>query len=148
MSELASQPPTTTRAAMPGRLRTGVAILVFQILANGLLGWLILDSLNQYASDGQADTGAGIGYVLGYASIALAAVLLVCVVGTVRPMAWVRPLIITIEVIAIIGGLVNLFTGTVTALLGIGLAITVITVLHNNDVQHWYEHGDITSRQR
>ena len=141
MNELASEPQTTSRASMPRRLYTALGILALQTLGNGLLGWLVIDSLNQDASHGSTPDGAGVEYLVGYVSIGLAAALLVCVVFTVRPRAWVPPLIVTFEVIAIIGGLISVFTGSVIALFGIFLAAVVIAVLRNDDVRDWYEQA-------
>lgn len=140
MNELAGESSNTTgRMAMPGRLRGALIVLVFQVIANALLGWLVVDNLNEEASHGASTDGAGPAYFVGYLSMALAVMLLICVVFTVRPLGWVRPLVIGIESIAIVSDLVNVVNGAVAGLIGIALAIAVIVALMNDDVRDWYQ---------
>lgn len=126
------------RVSMPGRLIGVLVVLGFQVLANGFLGWVLIDELNEDAEHGASMDGAGVFYFLGYLSLVLAVVLLVCGVFTVQPRAWARPVIITIEGVAIISGLINLVNGAVASLLGIVIAIVVISVLMSEDVREWY----------
>jgi hypothetical protein len=126
------------RVSMPGRLIGVLVVLGFQVLANGFLGWVLIDELNEDASHGASMDGAGVFYFLGYLSLVIAVVLLVCAVLTVRPQAWARPTIITIEGIAIISGVINLVSGAVASLLGIIIAIVVISVLMSEDAREWY----------
>ena len=126
------------RVSMPGRLVGVLVVLVLQVIGNGFLGWAIVDELNEDAEHGATVDGAGVFYFLGYLSIAMAAVLLVCVVLTVRPRAWVRPVVIAIEALAVVSGVINLANGAVAGLLGIVIAAVVIAVLLSEDVVHWY----------
>jgi hypothetical protein len=145
MNELASESSNMSgqsgRVSMPGRLKGALIVLVFQVLANGFLGYVLVQSLNDEASHGETADGAGLGYALGYISIAVAVVLLACVVFSFRPQPWVRPVVITIETIAILSDLVSLVNGAVSVLLGIVLAIAVTTIMTNDDVRGWYRHG-------
>jgi hypothetical protein len=126
------------RVSMPGRLIGVLVVLVVQILGNGFLGWALIDELNDDAEHGASVDDAGVFYFLGYLSLVVAAVLLVCAVLTVRPRVWARPVIITIEGIAIISGLINLVNGAVAGLIGIVIAIAVIAVLMSEEVLDWY----------
>lgn len=126
------------RVSMPGRLIGVLVVLVIQAIGNGFLGWVLVDELNEDAGHGATVEGAGVFYFLGYLSIALAVVLLVCVVLTVRPRPWVRPVIITIEAFAIISSVINLVNGAVAGLIGIVLAAAIISVLLKEDVVDWY----------
>lgn len=132
------------RVSMPGRLIGVLVVVAVQILGNGFLGWALVDELNEDAEHGASMDGAGVFYFVGYLSIVIAAVLLVCAVLTVRPQAWARPTIITIEGIAIVSGLINLVNGAVASLLGIVIAVVVISVLMSDDSRDWYLSG--TSR--
>ena len=114
-------------------------MLAVQILGNGFLGWVLIDELNDDAEHGASTADAGVFYFLGYLSLAVAAVLLVCAVLTVRPRGWVRPVIIAIEGLAIISGLINLVNGAVAGLIGIVIAIVVIAVLMSEEVRDWYQ---------
>jgi hypothetical protein len=136
------------QTSMPGRLVGVLVVLVVQVLANGFLGWVLISELNDDSEHGASVDGAGVFYFLGYLSVVLAVVLLVCAVFTVRPQAWARPVIITIEGIAIISGLINLVNGAVAGLLGIVIAIVVIAVLMSEDSQDWFLSGTTGQRRR
>ena len=127
------------RVSMPGRLIGVLVVLAIQIIGNGFIGWVLIDELNEDASHGMSMDGAGVFYVLGYLSLVVAAVLLVCAVFTVRPRSWARPVIVTVEALAIISGLINLVNGAITGLIGIIVAITIIAVLNSEDAREWYQ---------
>lgn len=129
------------RVSMPGRLIGVLVVLGLQVLGNGFLGWVLIDELNEDASHGVSMDGTGVFYFLGYLSVTMAVVLLVCAVFTVRPRVWARSVIMTIESIAILSGLINLVSGAVASLLGIIIAIVVISVLMSDDVRDWYLTG-------
>lgn len=126
----------TQRVSMPGRLIGVLVVLVIQMLGNGFIGWVLIDELNEDASHG-ADPD-GVLYFLGYLSLAVAVLLAVCFVCTIRPQAWARPVIITIEGISIVSGLVNLVNGAVAGLVGIVIAVVIIATLMNEDSVEWY----------
>jgi hypothetical protein len=128
MSQLADEPVDTHPASMPRGLRVVLAVLGFQVLGNAFLGSLLV-----------ADGDPGLGYLLGCLSLAVAAVLVLCVVFTVRPRAWVRPTVIAVQSLVILNGAVNLLSGAVAGLVGIGLGIAVISVLTKDDVRNWYQ---------
>lgn len=127
------------RVSMPGRLIGVLVVLGIQVIGNGGLGWVLIDELNDDASHGASMDGTGVFYFFGYLSLVLAVVLLVCGVFTVRPRAWARPVIITIEGVAIISGLINLVNGAIAGLIGIVIAAVVISVLMSEDVRDWYQ---------
>lgn len=141
MSELA--PNWNGKSGMPGGLRGALVVVVLQVLANGFLGWQLIDTLDEQASHGISRAGAGVGYFVGWLSMVLAVVLLACVVFTVRPRRWARPVVITIESFAIANGAVTLVNGSVGGLFAIVLGIATIAVLRNEDVRDWYRHGPI-----
>jgi hypothetical protein len=129
------------KVSMPGRLVGVLVVLVIQMIGNGFLGWVLVDELNEDASHGMSMDGSGGFYFVGYLSIAVALVLLVCAVLTVRPRAWVRPVVIAVEAVSIISGLVDLVNGAVAALLGIVIAIVVIATLMSEEVVEWYQRS-------
>lgn len=141
MSELA--PNWNGKSGMPGGLRGTLVVVVLQVLENGFFGWQIIDSLDEQASHGISRDGAGVGYFVGWLSLVLAVVLLVCVVFTVRPRRWARLVVITIESIAIANGAVALVNGSVGGLFAIVLGIVTIAILRNDDVRDWYRYGRI-----
>jgi hypothetical protein len=98
-------------------------ILGFQVLTNAIQGGAVLHD---------AGSGAGAEYALGYFGIAVAAVLLACLVFTVAPRRWVRPVIIVMEVLSIPADLVGL-------VFHLALAVVVIGIMLNGDVRSWYQ---------
>ncbi|HEX6354964.1 hypothetical protein [Actinophytocola sp.] len=127
------------KVSMPGRLIGVLVVLAIQMIGNGFLGWVLIDELNEDAEHGSSMDGAGGYYFIGYLSVAIAFVLLVCAVLTISPRAWVRPVIITVEAVSIVSGLINLVNGAVASLLGIVIAIVVISTLLSQEVVDWYQ---------
>lgn len=145
MNELASQPSNMhghiDRPPMPRRLWGALIAVGLQVLANAFVGWVILAGLSEEASQGDAAAGASVAYFAAYLSVAFAGILAVCVVFTVRPRSWARPIIMTVEGLGVISSLISVFNGAVAGLFGILLAIAVISVLTKPDVRDWYESG-------
>jgi hypothetical protein len=127
------------KVSMPGRLIGVLVVLAIQIIGNGGLGWVLIDELNDDAAHGMSMDGTGMLYFAGYLSLAAAVMLLVCAVFTVRPKAWARPVIITVESVSIISGVISLVNGAVAALIGIIIATTVIATLMSEDAREWYQ---------
>lgn len=124
---------------MPGRLKLVLGILIFQILANAFVGFLVLEDLSDRASHGQSVSGAGLAYFAGYLSVAVAVLLVVCVVLTFRRMSWVRPAVITVQVVNIVSGVIALLSsGAIAAATGIFLAAAIIANMSRDDVRDWY----------
>jgi hypothetical protein len=131
---------TTPRVRMPRQLKIVLAVLIFQILANSFVGYVVLAEVQDAESHGQDVEGAGLVYFASVLSFVAAALLLLCVVMTFQRLAWVRPTVITIQVVNIVSGLIALLSsGQVTALTGIVLSIAVISVMSKDDVRDWYQ---------
>jgi hypothetical protein len=126
------------RVSMPGRLKGALAVLCFQVLANGFLGFVVIDVVSERASHGARTPGAGLIYFVGFLSFAVAVTLLACVVLTRSRLAWIRPAVISIEVIGLISGVINLFGGQIAAVAGIALAAGVIGMFNRDDIRGWY----------
>jgi hypothetical protein len=126
------------RMSMPGRVKGTLAILVFQILANGFLGFLVLEAVSDRESHGAKVPNAGFVNFVGYLSFVIAATLLACVVLTASRFSWIRPTVITIEVIGAISCVINLISGQFTAVIGFVLAAGVINMVNREDVRNWY----------
>lgn len=123
---------------MPGRIIGILVIMVVQALANGFLGFIVLDAVSTSASHGRSVDGAGVVYFLGYLAIAVAVTLLACAALSPARFAWIRPTVITIEAIGVVAGLVNLVNGQITAVAGIALAVGVIAALNRDEAREWY----------
>lgn len=123
---------------MPGRLKAVLAVLSFQVLANGYIGFVLVDAVAEEESHGARVPNAGLYYFVGYLSIAIALLLLACVLLTGTRKRWIRITVICVEVVGVISGAITLFSGQVTAALGIALAITVIVTLNHEDVVEYY----------
>jgi hypothetical protein len=126
------------RVSMPGRVKATLAILAFQILANGFIGYVILDAVSERESHGAKVPNAGFINFIGYVSFVIAVMLLVCAVLTSSRFAWIRPTVITIEVIGAISSVINLVSGQLTAVIGFVLAAGIINMLNRDEVRDWY----------
>ncbi|ALG08779.1 hypothetical protein [Kibdelosporangium phytohabitans] len=124
----------TGRQRMPGKLKLAMGILVFQALSNGFLGYLIIDAVTGWGRT----SNSGLLYFVGFLSIGIALVLLGCVLMAGTRQRWIRPTVIGIEVLGLIGGVINLFSGQVTAFVGIGLAIGVLSMFGRDDIREWF----------
>ncbi|WP_173128323.1 hypothetical protein [Kibdelosporangium persicum] len=130
--------PEISQRRMPGMLKLTLGVLVFQVLANGFIGFLIIDEISRRSSHGARTPNAGLLYFVGFLSIAIALTLLACVLLAATRQSWIRPTIIGIEVLGLISGVINLFSGQVTAFAGIGLAIGVLAMVNREDVRDFF----------
>nr|WP_042191620.1 hypothetical protein [Kibdelosporangium sp. MJ126-NF4] len=128
----------TSRQRMSGKLKLAVGVLVFQALSNGFLGFLIIDMITGRASHGARTPNSGLVYVIGFLSLGIALTLLACALFSGTRQRWIRPTVVGIEVVGLIGGVVNLFGGQITAVVGIGLAIAVLTLFGSDDAREWF----------
>ncbi|ONI75068.1 hypothetical protein ALI144C_40610 [Actinosynnema sp. ALI-1.44] len=128
----------TDRQRMPGKLKLAMGILVFQALSNGFIGYLIIDTVTGRGSHGARTPNSGLLYFVGFLSVGIALVLLGCVLMAATRQRWIRPTVIGIEVIGLISGVINLFSGQLTAIAGIAIAIGVLSMFSRDDVREWF----------
>jgi hypothetical protein len=130
---------TTPRVRMPGQLKIVLGVLIFQILANTFVGYVVFSEVQDAESHGQRVDGAGLAYFASILSFVVAVVLLLCVVMTFQRLSWVRPAVITVQAVNVLSGLLALLsTGQITAITGIVLSIAVISVMAKDEVRDWY----------
>ncbi|GAA4843629.1 hypothetical protein [Kitasatospora terrestris] len=116
---------------MPRPLKFAIGGLVFQVLANGLVGLLLLG-----LSDGDDDSGV-LG-AIGGITLFLALVLAICAALVPRRLRWVRVTVTVIEGLAVLNGIVALFSGSVPGLLGIVLAIAILRAFNSPEGKAWF----------
>lgn len=127
-------------ARMPGRLKWALAFAYIQVVANLGFGVLLGASINDAVIHGEELANPGLAYFAEYFSyIAAAAILLAAIVITTG-YTWGRTLLVVFEGLAIINGVVTLIQGTTGAILGIVLAILVISTMFHDSVRSWFEH--------
>ncbi|MFD9127908.1 hypothetical protein [Kitasatospora sp. NPDC059571] len=129
---------TTARTAgpLPKPLRTAIVLLALQAAFNVLGGALLL----MLASD-EADHGgdsAGLLALFGWVSLVIALLLAVSAAATPRGAAWVRTTVIAVEVLAVLGSAVSLFSGAFTAVAGIAIAVFIIRAYASADAKRWF----------
>ncbi|WP_163509426.1 hypothetical protein [Fodinicola acaciae] len=116
----------------PKSLRTVRVILYIQGIL-GIIGALLLFAVLSATPDAP-------GWVVGVILLSLvAAVLLVVVAATIVSPGrkWPWTLAVVVEAFAVLSGLVNVFTGAVQALVGVGLGIVVLAHLSRADVREY-----------
>ncbi|MFD3809021.1 hypothetical protein ACFWTC_36970 [Streptomyces sp. NPDC058619] len=124
---------------MPGRIKFAVAGVWLQGLLNAAGAVLILSLVADQVDHGQEE-GTGLLRALALVSLAVAGVLIVSGFLTLGRYAWVRPVVITVEVLVVLSGLVTLFSGGgLTSVPGIALAVAVIAVFASEDGRAWFD---------
>lgn len=136
MTETTDLSHGATRRTRPLALKIAVGILLLQALANAAGGVLLLMVAAEDIEHGR-DVPA-LQYVLGYASIAIGVVLLACGVLLVRGVLAARPVVVCLEVLAMVGGLVNVVLGAPQAVVGLVLAGLVLMHLYRAEVTEWF----------
>lgn len=82
----------------------------------------------------------GIAYVFGVISVGCAVLALLCATAIVaRGRNWARPVALGLEVVTIVYGLINIFTGVLTGLGEIAVGVVVIVLLTRVSVQDWVD---------
>lgn len=136
MTEITDLSHEATRGKRPLALKLAVGVLVFQTLANAAAGVLLLVFAAEDVEHGR-DVPA-LQYVLAYASIAIAVVLLACGVLLMRGVLAARPVVVCVEVLAMVSGLINLVLGAPQAVVGLVLAALVLVHLYRAEVTEWF----------
>lgn len=124
----------------PKPLRTARVILYVQgvatLLQTALFVWVIIEA----GSHGQEVTWFARPLVVADLLLGvLALVSAATIVAQGRPWSWL--LAVVVEVFAILFGLINVFTGSLPAVVGLVLAIVVVRSLFRADVQEWLDHS-------
>lgn len=130
-----SRVPDNVKLKRPRPLWMAIITLYFQSLTNAAGGVLLL-----YLADTEADHGreAPELSILGYVSLLIAVLLLVCAVLLTRGVSWARHPVVVIEVLGIVSGVISIFSGVFTALVGIALCVLVLANLSHSDVREWF----------
>ncbi|GAA2797296.1 hypothetical protein GCM10010441_23140 [Kitasatospora paracochleata] len=124
--------PYPTPMSMPRSLKMAIAGLVFQALANGLVGLLLVGT-----AGGEDDT-AGPLKVIGVVALLWTAVLAVTAALVGRRFRWVRTAVTVVEALTILSGLVALLNGSVPGILGIAIAIGIIRAVNSAEGKSWF----------
>lgn len=120
----------------PRQLWVAIITMYLQALLNGGSGILLL-----YLAGVEADHGrpAPELSVMGYVSLLIGVVLVACAVLLTRGVSWARYPVIVIEALGIIGGVIAIFSGVLTAVAGMVLSVLVLVNLFHSDVRLWFD---------
>lgn len=123
------------RGVPPGPVRAARVILYIQGVLTLLVTLFVLMVVVARAQHNQRVPG--FGYAVLVEGLVVGVLVLVCaaLIGSGR--AWIRPLVMVLEVLAIVAGVVNLLSGAFQAVIGIGLAITVMILMWRPEVTAW-----------
>lgn len=123
------------RGVPPGPVRAARVILYIQGVLTLLVTLFVLMVVVARAQHGQRVPG--FGYAVLVEGLVVGVLVLVCAVLIGSGRSWVRPLVMVLEVLAIVAGVVNLLSGAFQAVIGIGLAITVMILMWRPEVTAW-----------
>ena len=121
---------------MPGRLRAALAVVVLQVLMNGVFGASAQLQIAKQRSGGEEPFS--ILYAITWLSYVFAAGLLVSGIAILFGYGWGRWPLLAFEVLSAIGGLVNLAGGSLAAAVGLVLTGLVVTTLFQEPVKAWF----------
>jgi hypothetical protein len=123
-----SRVPGNVEPKRPRPLWIAIITLYFQTLTNAAVGVLLL-----YLADVEADHGreAPELSVVGYVSLLIAVLLLICAVLLTRGLSWARHPVVVIELLGILSGVISIVAGVV-------LCVLVLANLSHSDVREWF----------
>ncbi|MEV8097505.1 hypothetical protein [Kitasatospora sp. NPDC085879] len=114
----------TAGGGLPKQLKMALGFIALQILLNLFAGVLLIALGNDEADHG--GDGAGTLQLLGWFTALIALALVAGAVGTPKGLSWARPTVLAVEGLGVIGSLFTLFSGNVTSLAGIAIAVVII----------------------
>jgi hypothetical protein len=118
------------------RKATTVSVLLIVFGALGvLLGLLLLALISHDKNNGETVSGAL--YLAAYLQLVLSAAEVVCGILLLQGREAARIVAIVLCGLNIVGGLISLFSGGGTGIVGIGLNILMVRLLFNSDVAEW-----------
>lgn len=130
----------TPGGTTPKALKVARVIMYIQAVA-GILGaaWLWYELVEVRLEHGQQVRSPGLVYFSLVSSFLLAVVLLVCAARVASRRRWIRPTVVTIEVIVILNWLISLVFGILTAPIGVLMAVAVLVAILRPEVQESQE---------
>jgi len=120
---------------MPLSLKTAVAVLAFQVLANTAVGVLLFVFAAEDIEHGR-DVPT-LTYVLAVASLAIGVTLLACAVLFVRRSPLARPIVTVLEIFGMISGLIGIVYGAPQAVVGLVLSFLVLLHVYRPESTEW-----------
>ncbi|GAA4888975.1 hypothetical protein ACFPM3_18870 [Streptomyces coeruleoprunus] len=126
------------REPMPSKLKAALVGVWLQGVLNLAGGVLLLALVNDEVQHGR-DEGLGFVRLMAFLSFVVAVALIACALLTPRRAGWVRPTVITLEVITVVSALFTLFSGgAASALVGLALAIGVLSAFASAEGKRWF----------
>lgn len=125
------------RPRMPGRLIGALVFVVLQVAFNAFFGVLMGVEIDNEIDHGQDVDG--LLYLVQYASYAFSVLLLISAIAVLLGYDWGRWPLIVVEAVALLNGVITLFSGAPAALAGLVLAVLVITTMFNDTVRSWFD---------
>ncbi|HEY2698364.1 MAG TPA: hypothetical protein VGJ45_23080 [Pseudonocardiaceae bacterium] len=131
------QPPNNPPTAVPKPLRTARVLIWIQFAASALLLILVFSEVASIADHGQEMTSLGSFEVVEDPIVVVLALIAAIFIASRKQ--WVRPLVVIVEALAVMNGIINVVNGAVAGLVGIVLAIFVVSLMFRPEVTAWGE---------
>ncbi|HEY4453795.1 MAG TPA: hypothetical protein VGN81_05730 [Pseudonocardiaceae bacterium] len=131
------QPPNNPPSELPKPLRTARVLIWIQFAASVLLLVLVFGEVASIADHGQQMSSLGMFEVVEDPIVVVLALIAAIFIASRKP--WVRPLVVIVEALAVMNGIINVVSGAVAGLVGIVLAIFVVTLMFRPEVTAWAE---------
>ncbi|MFD1147044.1 hypothetical protein [Saccharothrix hoggarensis] len=127
--------------SMPGVVKLVLVVLWFQGVANLFAAFVMATEIISDVDHGR-DSFIHIApsFLTGSVALVLAVLLILCAVRAPRRHRWVRTTVIVIQTVNLVAGVPALFIADpVPALIGMGLAATVLVLLAKSEAQTWFD---------
>jgi hypothetical protein len=131
------QPPNNPPTEVPKPLRTARVLIWIQFAASALLLILVFSEVASIADHGQEMTSLGSFEVVEDPIVVVLALIAAIFIASRKQ--WVRPLVVIVEALAVMNGIINVVNGAVAGLVGIVLAIFVVSLMFRPEVTAWGE---------
>ncbi|HEX6360188.1 hypothetical protein [Actinophytocola sp.] len=120
----------------PATLITSVVLIFIQAALNAMVGLFSIVDITERMDHNQTVTTDM--YVFAYGSLAGGVLLAVSGVLLLRGVATMRIVVTVLEGLVIIGGFMSLIAGVPTAVIGIGIAVTILVLLFGKRSSEWF----------
>ena len=125
---------------MPRNLKFALVGVWFQAVVNLGLGFFFLALVNDAVEHGQEEGTAFVRFI-AYISIVIGALLAACGIAAPRRQGWVRTTVLVIEAISLVSGVIGLFSGQLSSVLGIVLAIVIGKEFLSDSGRAWFHRS-------
>jgi uncharacterized membrane protein len=123
---------------MPRRVKVALGVVWFQAIVTVIGAFALLSLINDDLDHGRDIENLGLIRFIVYTSLIAAVVLIVSAIAAPRRFGWTRTCILVVEGISIASGLIGIFTGAPTGIIGVVLSFLVMGEMRSGRARDWF----------